>query len=357
MALICSSCAARAPVAAESPDRRVMAPRTQPAPSRALHGHAIFDDLVAGIAADELREITPEHCLIAKEGTGFRVAADLAVAVHPIPTPPDDVDGAFESGHNPRVLSRWGQHGAGTGAITLVALTETPPPRHAWVLMLTDRGFYLRPTDDVQTVHISAEPDTALAEHLREAGADATDVTLFVSAEKEVPVARIVGVLEMLSTHPGAVALAVPLAHDTALPAPPTKSAVALRCPDGLPENQELEGDMAVPALTEALAPLRTRATVCLESADTRGAAGGRLTLGLRIGADGVLKHACMIADETADDSLAACVLAAARDLRFPVPNPAGTVDVELPLLLRPNSAPAQAPVCGATQPAQAAAN
>ncbi len=335
-----------------------MAPRTQPGPSRELAGHAIFDDLVAGIAADELREVAPQHCLIAKEGTGFRVAADLAVAVHPIPTPPDDVDGAFEGGLGPRVLSRWGSHGAGTGSITLSALSETPPPRRVWVLMLTDRGFYLRPAADVQTVQRGAAPDTQIAEQLRVAGADEPDVTLFLSAERTVRVARILQVLEVLAAqHRGAVALAVPLAHDTALPAPREASAVALRCPDGLPESQEIEGDLPVPALSEAMAPLRARATLCLESADARGAAGGRLTLGLRIGADGALAHACMIADETEDNSLAACVLAAARDLRFPAPSPAGTVDVELPLLLRPNSAPAQAPVCGATQPPKATAN
>ncbi len=328
----------------------------RPVPSRDLLGDGTFGELVKGLALEETHDATPRRCLLAHTSTGYRMEAGLAIAVHPIPAPPEDLDIALEESGTARMLSRWGRHGLRPSMLTLAALTDAPPTRSAWALVITDRGLYLRAADEAAATNANAPFDDAkLGERLHAAFAEGAEVTLFVSAERDVALQRIEQILRTLAAeHAGPIALAVALAPETALPAPRSASAAARRCPDGLPASSDVEGDLPVAALTEALVPLRARAASCLEHADARGAAGGRLLLGLRVSSDGNVDQACMIADETEDNALAACVLAAAHDLRFPVPYPRGIVDVELPLLLRPNSPPAQAAVCEPTQAASA---
>ncbi len=302
------------------------------------------------MSLEELGAATTRRCLLARTTEGYRIEADLAIAVHPIPAPPEDLDATLTEATSARLLSRWGRHGVQPSVLTLAGLTDTPPTREAFALIITDRGLYLRASEPTQT-SLAAIDDASLSDQLHALLPQDSDTTLFVSAEAHISVHRVEEVLKRLSgVHRGPIALAVALSPETALPAPRSSSAAARRCPDGLPDSDDVQGDLSVAALTEAFVPLRARAATCLQYADARGAAGSRMLLALRVRADGGVDQACMIADEAADDALAACVLAAAHDLRFPSPDPAGSVDVELPLVLRPNSPPAQVPVCEPTQ-------
>jgi len=132
------------------------------------------------------------------------------------------------------------------------------------------------------------------------------------------------------------------------MPAAPEAS--VRRCPDGLSETDQPEGDLALDALLGAVTPLKQQAPDCLTRGGARGAAGGKLTIALRIDAQGKVNESCVRADELGDPAIAACVLELTHGLAFPAPQPAGVVDAELPLVLRPHSAPAQAPVCANTE-------
>jgi len=349
LAVALSGCAAAQPTPHSAPPSDTQAAKR--APSRDLGKDASFADLVAAIAAEESALLTPRRCLLARSDTGFRLEAELAAAIHPISPPIEDLDPILLRSREAQVLSRWGRHGVSLSTLKLAGLTDAPPTRGAEVLILTDQGAYLRTTGEAPLTPGSARPDAQITTLLGASAATFANLTLFVTAESNVSVARLSAVLdELFLRYPGPVVLALALAPDTVLPAPRATTAAARRCPDGLSDSQGLEGDLAVSALTDGLSPLRPRAASCLEHADAGGAAGGRLLLGLRIRPDGSVEQACMIADETQDDALAACVLAAAHDLHFAAPSPPGFVDVELPLLLRANSAPAQPAVCERTQ-------
>lgn len=347
--IVLAGCAgAQAPAPVQS-----AAPAASRPPSRDFAEAATFGDLVAAASAEETVSTTTKRCLLSRHATGFRLEGELAVAIHPISPALEDFEPILQESKAAQLLSRWGRYGTEQGALKLAALSDTPPTQAAHVLLLTDQGAYLR---DTHSELAAAGPvtDTQIPMLLQTAAKDPARLTLFVTAESHTSIARLYRVLEQLGTsYQGPVALALVLAPDTILPAPRATTAAARRCPDGLGESDNLEGDLSVSALTAALTPLKARAASCLEHADARGAAGGRLMLALRIRPDGSVDQACMIADETGDDALAACVLAAASDLSFEAPSPAGFVDVELPLLLRPNSAPAQAPVCAVTEPSQ----
>ena len=171
----------------------------------------------------------------------------------------------------------------------------------------------------------------------------------FVTAEAQVPVREVYALLEELHRLGARTAFAVNLAPNTPLPAEPAPASVQ-RCPDGLSETSEPEGNLELDALLAGVGPLKERAPDCLTRGGAQGAAGGRLTVAMRIDAQGRVKESCMRADELGDPAIAACVLELTRGLAFPAPSPAGVVDAELPLVLRPHSAPAQAAVCPTTE-------
>jgi hypothetical protein len=143
------------------------------------------------------------------------------------------------------------------------------------------------------------------------------------------------------------VAFALALPSSTHVPAQNAQLSPQ-RCPDGLPEPVEgsAEGELEASAIVHALAPLRVQAQACLEQARGAARAGGRLTLALRIAADGRLQESCVEDDATGDAQLELCILASARALQFPLPKPAGFVDVRLPLSLTPGSVAPQRALC-----------
>jgi hypothetical protein len=84
----------------------------------------------------------------------------------------------------------------------------------------------------------------------------------------------------------------------------------------------------------------------CLAKSGLGATASGKMTLALRVTADGQVQHACVFEDEVQQAPLTQCLLQAARQLVFARPDPPGFVDVHLPLKLAPVLSPPQKPVC-----------
>ena len=83
-----------------------------------------------------------------------------------------------------------------------------------------------------------------------------------------------------------------------------------------------------------------------MSQGDARGAAGGRLSLGLRIDAGGRVENACVTEDKLGDPGVLACVLDLARKLSFAPPSRGGVIDVGLPIVLLPSGGPGQRQLC-----------
>jgi hypothetical protein len=336
-----------------APEARAAAPSPAPATSapspddqtRLLPPGATFADLVRAASLLDGRD-SQESCLLARSDAGaLRLAGDVRAGLRPLPQPALDLDEPLRAASHVQVLTPWGAYGSASGALAFASITAFPPLRGARVLALTDRGVSLHGTEASGTVQAALAPD---ARNLSALGS-MEGVVVFVTAEAAVPVSRIFDLLEELGRLGARTSLAVNLAPDTALPAPAVSASPA-RCPDGLSETSTTEGSLSLDALLTAVEPLRDRAPECLSRGGAEGAAGGKLTLVFRIDERGLVNEACVRADELGDPAIAACVLELTRALRFPTPEPKGTVDAELPLILRPDSAPAPLPVCPSTE-------
>lgn len=323
---------------------------TERADLRALGPTARFSDL-AGAARqlDDLRDQESDRgCLLAR---GWRLEADLAVAVRPLPTPPDDLDARLAEDPGPvTVLSRWGAYGSGDPShLSSSSVTATLPPRRepAVLWVVTDQGVYVRSTEGAAT----ANGPRGAEEAASALGDPAAVGALFVTAEAGVSLERLSEVLSRIpSALAGRVGLAVTLAEGTRLPdAPaPEPSRDDAHCPDGLPSLPEDApvGQLRPQAIVGSLGPLRQAAASCVSAAEGAGAGGGRVSLAIRIGPDGLVQEACAVEDSTDDATLRACLARAARTTAFPAPDPSGSVDVQLPLALVPPESQRQRPLC-----------
>lgn len=323
-----------APATAASPN----AASTQP--TRDLDANATFSDLVVAVRALSERGAAASDagCLMARRGSAFRIDADLLPAVVPLPDAPTDLVTALARGTaRARLLTHWGEIGDGTYDLVLASFTTTATTAArapAVVVVVTHAGVLLRYSDrDASPGDGPLAPDAAAARVLALAGH-----ALYVTAEHDTPLSELHALLARLPGE-GPVALAVALPPETRLPraaAPADASSHA--CPEGLsePGADATEGDLATADIVAALAPLRDAATRCLQSARGAAIAGGKLTLALRIAPDGRVHDACAVDDAIGDPALLECVLESVRGLHFPVPSPAGFVDVQLPLDLTP---------------------
>ena len=313
---------------------------------RTLPPEATFADLVRAASLLDGTEQNAESCLLGKEPSGaFRLAGEVRGGLRPLPQPALELDEPLKGASNVQVLTPWGTYGTTPSPLAFASLTAFPPLREAIVLTITDRGVSLRGTAQTGTLRAELAPQ---AKSLSALGS-LDGVIAFVAAEAAVPMREVYTLLEELSRLGARTAFAVNLAPGTPLPAPaPTTSVV--RCPDGLSETTLPEGNLEVNALLAGVVPLKERAPDCLTRGGAEGAAGGKLTLAMRIDAQGRVIESCVRADELGDPAIAACVLELTRELAFAAPQPAGVVDAELPLVLRPHSAPAQAPVCATTE-------
>ncbi|MFK7989129.1 MAG: hypothetical protein AB8I08_24130 [Sandaracinaceae bacterium] len=324
------------------------APSSSPAPAndRDLAGDATYADLLdVARGLDQRRDTaSDEGCLLGGGEHAWRLAADLAPAIRPLPEADTDLDARLSSGAGEvTVLTRWGPLGRGHAeGIALTAVTTTLPTARssARVWFVTDRGVYVRSTDGSMG---TTEP----TEQPRIDGLP----TLFIAAEAGVPLSRLAEVLAMAPRSvAGHIGLAVALAEGTRLPepaAPPATEGAPL-CPEGVPPLAEEApyGSLSADQLRSQLGPLRERAAICVSTATGPGAAGGRFDVAVRIDAEGAVGDACVQSDSAGDPALRGCLVRALRDLRFDAPSPPGVVDVALPLVLSPAAAQRQAPLC-----------
>jgi hypothetical protein len=312
-----------------------------PAPTRDFPRDAPYRELVTALAAELVSPPETSHCLLAGNAQGYRFAGDASVALHPLPDMVDNLDDVVRDANALRVLTRHGSFGSVEATLAFVALTDAPATHGAVVLAITDRALYVRGTHDG-----TALPVRDLEELVSMLTPLVKDATLYVAAEPRIPLSKLYETLSRLKGLPAPVVLATALPSDVVLPTASTAHSAPLRCPDGLPETSAVTGDLSVDALTRGLAPLKDQGMTCLKQADGPGSAGGRLRLALRIDAHGKVSDACLVTSDVEDDALASCVLGQAVALRFDAPSPQGVVDAELPLALRPDSVPAQPPVC-----------
>jgi hypothetical protein len=227
----------------------------------------------------------------------------------------------------------------------LASLTYTPPTRRAAALFITDAGIRLR------SARHAARAAAVVADSLSASEAplvlrDLEETTVYVAAEAQIPLSEVWQLLEALRGRTKHVALAVNLLPGTS--SPPRKDAAEAppRCPDGLGPVTGASGDLAPARIRAALAPLVERAPECLTRAEGPGAAGGRLDLALRVADTGRVARACIRGDDTGDAALERCVLSLAEALTFPAPDPSGSVDIVLPLVLKGRHPPPQDVLC-----------
>ncbi|MET0283403.1 MAG: hypothetical protein ABW352_02995 [Polyangiales bacterium] len=298
---------------------------------------ATFLDLVRA-ASELLDKERPASCLLAREPAGFQLRAELAASIRPLPAPADDLDLLLKQSDRAELLGAWGRHGDGSAKLALVGFTLASPAREGVAIVATDRGLSVR---GASTTGLLPRDELDVGQAVA-AIAQLPDALVFVAAEARYPLAKLADLLGALRERE--VTLATHLSQDTTLrPRAPVR---VTRCPEGLPATTEPEGSLPSPVLLEGVAPLREAGADCLLSGDARGAAGGRLTVGLRIDAQGKVAVACVVRDELHDDAVAGCVTELAHRLAFPPPAPPGVVDVELPVALRPGPRVVQPALC-----------
>jgi hypothetical protein len=369
LALVLGLCSCGGTSTATRPEPRTRAPRGPadagvdarrgPSP-RALGATANFGELVraARTLEDRGEDGASAGCLLrgtGEVGAAWRLEADVAVAVRPLPAAWDDYDAHLRAHRGPaRILSRWGVTRAESYALALVTFTSTVPvdvALPAAVVVLTDEGAYVLGTTEGTASASAPVPLARVNEALLALRPNTPPALVAVTAEANVPLGALREALSLLGALGVPVTLGVPLAPDVRLPEErPVAPDVAERglCARGLPEApaDATEGDLAASAVMDALGPLRDAAARCLSVASGRAAAGGRIDVTLRIGADGTVGEACALRDEPLDPALRLCVLEAARALHFPAPSPAGYVDVVLPLRLAADATLEQRPLC-----------
>ena len=331
--------------AARGVDRAPAGPADGPegatAPSRNLGDRATFEDLVATAQALDGRSEgdSDAGCLLRSSG-GWRLEADLAVPVRPLPAPVPSLAQALRNHSGPvRVLSRWGQRGAGRRAVALFSMF----PRNdaeVVVLFVSADGIRLRSTDGATV----AGPffQTTIPSSILDPGFDGL---IAVTADAQTPLDTLVGVLGGLP-EAATVTLGVLLPEETRLPEPLVADAdgEAGLCPDGLEPAEGAEGQFDATAAAPALAQLRQSVGRCSDYRSGVGEAAGGLSIAFRIGPGGQVTEACATADDLGDPALRACALDAVRTTRFP--DPGGVLDLALPVRFEADVTARQAVLC-----------
>ena len=308
---------------------------------RALSAGATFADLVGAVRAldDHGNGDATAECLLRGEGP-YRLEADLAVAVRPLPTPRSLHEEVSQTGPL-RILTRWGQ--AGEGRTALAGLTSTPPPSAgAWLaIVVAADGIGLRTTDG----STSAGPFALGELGARLTALGATSAPVFVTADPETTLARLREVLRVVQASGRPIALAVALTDGIPVPDPPSRGEVETGLCTSAPAAPEgASGDMEPTAAREALAPASDGIAACMATASPESAGGGRVAVRFVVGEGGRVVHACATHDEIGDSGLRACVLDVVRALRFP--DPGGLVHLAVPFVLAPDRGSVQRALC-----------
>lgn len=313
-----------------------------PAPARDADNARVrsFAELVRQATQRDGRAQHAADCLFELHDDGLILRGDVLGAVRPLPMPSLDLDQPLLASVSINLLTPFGRYGDAPGALSLVSFSYAPATTRAVAIVVTDRGVYVRGT----SASVPAL-NAATAQEAARAVAAVDKATVYIAAEAEVSTKALVDVLQALDTSRLPVALAVNLTSDTTLPNAVSEPLAPL-CPDGLSVTNDAEGDLNPSTLSATLSQFRERAADCMESADAAGAAGGHVTLAMRVGNTGSVSEACLQREETGDARLRACLLREAKKLQFPAPQPAGSVDLALPLLLQSRKPPAPKPLC-----------
>lgn len=319
--------------------------------SRDLGVAATFQDLVA--LASRLDDVTQQtletSCLLSGEGP-YRLEADVAVAVRPLPSAPADLDERARVAPEAQALLRWGP--VGQDGLAVVSFAHPRPPTgRAALLVITDEGLYALGLGHQLPAAAPAIPRKPFDE-VTKAMAVFRDVeSLWVTAEAGVPMVRLRAVLDGVPTHLfGHVGFAVALADGTKLPSPlPAHDDGAGLCPDGLPpmDDDAPLGDLDIVKIRETLSDLLVSGERCLAQARGPAALGGVVEQWLRVGPTGEVTDSCWSSDPLGDAALRSCLVSAAKTLRFAPPMPSGVVDLQLPVRLQPRWPAPASPVCG----------
>jgi hypothetical protein len=303
---------------------------------------SVLEDRGEGASPQECMLRSPEH-----RGWPWILEAEISASVRPVPPPPGDLDARLVDSAQPvLVITRWGQIGSRSFDVALAAITSAAPlpDQGSAVLLLTDRGVYLRRTD--QRVSMGRTAPRPLPERGASIEGLEEGTMIYVTAEADVPLTQLRRLLAALPEG-ASVVFAVALGQEIRVPDPPPlpEDRETGLCPEGLPDPSEgtVRGELEAPLVIGALGPLRTRARECLETAVATRSPGGRVELMIRIAPDGQVSDACLGSDELGGTELRNCLIEAALATRFPVPRPQGFVDVQLPLRLQPSS---QRPLC-----------
>ena len=323
-------------------------PSTPPRDLRRLPAASTFADWVeaAGLLDAAAAGRSETGCLV-RRGEALDFEADLLLAAHPLPRPESGLAAQLEQQVGaPAVITGWGSvapareaaaasAAAGSspsGSLVLLAFTTTTPGsvrQPPIALFATRAGTFVRADDLALRAQRAALPNAAAAALTARVAGPAT---VYVTADPDVPSNELVELLRAIPDR-FELALAVALPGSTRLP-PTAADDREGSCPGGLPEPaaDAAEGELSASAAQSAFTPLREAALACALTSGGRALLGGRLVLGVRVGADGKPSDACFVQDAIGEPMLRRCLISAARDLRLPAPSPAGFVDLHIPL-------------------------
>ncbi|MFO0685474.1 MAG: AgmX/PglI C-terminal domain-containing protein [Sandaracinus sp.] len=316
--------------------------------ARALAADATFADLVAAAVHEDTMRASDASagCLLRESADGYRLEADLSVAVRGLAEAPSGLGARAEaSGGRARVLTRLGSYG-GPSPLVAVALTTIAgaTPRAGVLVILTASGAYVLRAGQGG----GGSPDRIVSARVVESvSALADDEAVFLTAEPSLPLRELAALLRALpATLAGRVALAAVLPEDARAPEEASAPDGAPVC-DALPELAEdaSVGDLDAAAVRSSLSQLVPAAQACV--ATSASGLGGLVRVAFRIDPDGHVRTACVTEDATGDATLRTCLVGALESLVFPAPS-GGAVDVELPLRLEVERDPAhtQRPLC-----------
>lgn len=316
-------------------------PAERASPTRTLAEDATYGDLVATARAlDGASEADSDAgCLLGPT----RLAADLALPLRPLPEPIGSLSRALARHRGPmRVLSRWGQRGAGRRAVAIFTMTPRTDGE-ALLLFASDDGIRLRATGG-EPGGTEPFPAAELGDRVLAARASVEGPIVLV-ADAGTPLVRVRSLLAALPSD-AVVALGVLLPEDTRLPEPlvPDDQGEAGLCAEGLPPAQGAEGQFDVAAARGALSELQAQIARCNDYRSGTGADEGTITVAVRVGPGGAVTGACATGDTVGDPALRACTLGAIREVRFP--DPGGVVDLAIPLRFQPSRLGRQRALC-----------
>jgi hypothetical protein len=306
----------------------------EPADARRLPRHATFADLVdAARAIDSAGGAHSEAGCLLRGAEPTRLEADLLPAARPLPHPLTELGPAVApAAGSVTVLSAWGNVAGDLPDLVLLSFTTTTPGAiklPVIALFMTRAGTFVRAAELAIRAHPEPLTTTAATALLTQLSAPAV---VYVTAEADIPLGTL---SELLRAVPNRFEVALALALPKGTRLPPAAAPVAdLLCPEGLPApgRAEREGQLSASAAQAAVAPLREAALSCALATGGRALIGGRLVLGIRVGADGKARDLCFVSDAIAEPQLRRCLISAARDLVLPTPSGAGFVDLDIPL-------------------------